>query len=90
VAGHLATADDDAYDELTAGGLAPRRWVKLGPTSAWEEEPGTLTYDASRWEARDVDGTITLTSVVDRLTPCERLPTGVHGRVDTPGTITLA
>ena len=89
-AGRVATADAAAYDELGGRGLSPRRWVKLGPTSAWEEEPGTVTYDATRWEATDADGSIALTNVAERLTPCERLPTGVRGQVPAPGTITLA
>lgn len=63
--------------------------MKLGPTSAWEEDPGTVTYDATRWEATDADGAIALANLADRLTPCERLPTGVRGRVSAPGTITL-
>ncbi|HUF85099.1 MAG TPA: hypothetical protein VMQ81_10965 [Acidimicrobiia bacterium] len=90
VAGHVATADDDAYDELTASNLAPRRWVKLGPTSAWEEEPGTVAYDATRWEAVAVDGMVTVTNLTERLTPCRRLATGVPGRVPLAGTVALA
>src|SRR5205807_4048810 len=31
--GALATADEDAHAALEAAGLAPRRWLKLGPTS---------------------------------------------------------
>ncbi|MGI8796889.1 MAG: hypothetical protein ACR2IR_09975 [Acidimicrobiia bacterium] len=89
VAGHVATADDVACDELTRLGLAPRRWVKLGPTSAWEEEPGTLGYDQTRWDASDVDGEIVLTNTADRLTPCDRLATGVRGQVPRPGRIAL-
>lgn len=89
VAGHVATADDAAYDELTRLGLAPRRWVKLGPTSAWEEGPGALDYDATRWDATAVEGEIVLTNRAERLTPCERLHTGVRGEVSAPGTLTL-
>lgn len=89
VAGHVATADDIGYDELTRLGLAPRRWVKLGPTSAWEEEPGTLDYDQTRWDATVVDGEIALTNTTDRLTACNRLATGTRGRVTRPGRIAL-
>ena len=89
VTGHVATADDDAFDELTRLGLAPRRWVKLGPTSAWEEEPGTLGYDRTRWDATEVDGEIVLTNTTDRLTPCDRLATEVRGGVPRPGSIAL-
>jgi hypothetical protein len=91
VAGRVATADDAAYDALAAAGLAPRRWVKLGPTSAWETAPGsgTLAYDAERWGADDGGGEVVLTNQVPRLTPCARLRTGVRGRVRAPGTIDL-
>ena len=72
--GHVATADDAAHEALTARGLEPRRWVKLGPTSAWEQEPGAVAYDADRWEADDEDGEIVLTNLAERLTPWDRLP----------------
>jgi len=90
VAGHVATADDAAYDDLAAHGLSPRRWVKLGPTSAWEEEPGRLSYDADRWDATEDRGEVVLTNLAGRLTACEQLRTGVRGQVPAPGTITLA
>jgi hypothetical protein len=89
LAGHVATGDEDAYDELTRLGLTPRRWVKLGPTSAWEEEPDTLGYDETRWDATEINGEIVLTNTADRLTPCDRLATGVRGRVPGPGRIAL-
>jgi hypothetical protein len=74
-----------------AAGVAPRRWVKLGPTSAWEEQPGRLVYDATRWDASDgPDGEVLLTNRVERLTSCERLPTGVRGEVREPGSIRLS
>ena len=34
----VATADDAAWRLLVDGGLAPRRWAKVGPTSALECE----------------------------------------------------
>jgi hypothetical protein len=85
----IATADEVAQAALAAAGLEARRWVKLGPTSAWEEAPGSLTYDAGRWEARHDGGEIVVTNLAPRLTPAERLRTGVHGRVAAPGTIVL-
>jgi hypothetical protein len=88
--GRVATADDTAHEALTARGLEPRRWVKLGPTSAWEQEPGAVAYDADRWEAGDEDGEIRLTNLTERLTRCEQLPTGVAGRVTGRGRITLS
>jgi hypothetical protein len=92
VAGHVATADEEAHDALTGAGLAPRRWVKLGPTSAWEDEPGAgvLSYDAGRWQADEGSGELVLTNLAERLTPCDRLRTGVRGRVRAPGEIELA
>jgi len=87
--GAIATADEIARDALVAAGLAPRRWVKLGPTSAWEETPGTVSYDAPRWQADDDAGEIVLTNVASRLTPCEQFRTSVRGRVVAPGTIAL-
>ncbi|MGH9030813.1 MAG: hypothetical protein ACRDY4_10060 [Acidimicrobiia bacterium] len=91
VAGRIATADDTARAALDAAGLSPRRWVKLGPTSAWEDEPGggTLAYDAERWHADEDSGEIVLTNRAPRLTPCTHLRTGVRGRVHTPGVIEL-
>lgn len=89
VAGRVATADAPAYDELTRLELTPRRWVKLGPTSAWEEAPDTLGYDATRWEATEREGEVALTNIADRLTPCDHLATGVRGRVTGPGRIAL-
>jgi hypothetical protein len=86
----IATVDDTARAALTAVGLEPRRWVKLGPTSAWEEAPGTLTYDAGRWEAQHDGGEIVVTNLAPRLTAAKRLRTGLHGRVAAPGTIVLA
>ncbi len=86
----IATVGEDAWAALVAAGLAPRRWVKLGPTSAWEETPGTLTYDATRWDADDDEGEVRLTGRATRLTPCDRLGTGVRGRVVAPGVIALA
>jgi hypothetical protein len=89
VAGRVATADDTAHAALDAAGLSPRRWVKLGPTSAWEGAPGsgTLAYDAERWHATDDEGEIVLSNRSPRLTPCTDLHTGVRGTVRSPGAI---
>jgi hypothetical protein len=91
VTGHVATADEDAHAALSDAGVRPRRWVKLGPTSAWETEPasGVVAFDADRWKADDDAGEIRLTNVADRLTPCDHLRTGVRGRVSAPGVIEL-
>ena len=51
----VVTADADAFARLTDAGLAPRHWVKLGPTSALQSlDDDALRYDPSRWQV-DVD-----------------------------------
>ncbi|MGH8984989.1 MAG: hypothetical protein ACRDY6_14095, partial [Acidimicrobiia bacterium] len=92
VAGRVATADEPAHAALDAAGLSPRRWVKLGPTSAWETEPGggVLAYDAERWHVDDDAGEIVITNGAPRLTSCTELRTGVRGRVRAPGAIEVA
>jgi hypothetical protein len=86
----VVTADADAHRRLRAVGLAPRRWVKLGPTSAIEprDEDGPV-YDAMRWEVDAVDGELVVSNRVPRLTKARRLRTGVRGRVVTGGRIEL-
>ncbi len=74
----VATSDEPAYAALTAAGLTPRRWLKLGPTSAWEPAPGRLTYDATRWHLDAEDGELLVTNLVPRLAPCRRLRTGLR------------
>jgi hypothetical protein len=87
----VATADAAAHATLAAAGPRPRRWVKLGPTSAWEgDTPGVVAYDPARWEADAADGEIVLTNRAPRLTACAGLATGVRGRVVEPGLIELA
>jgi hypothetical protein len=90
-AGVVVASDRLAADELSAGGLAPHRWVRLGPTSALSgPEPETLRYDADRWRLEeDADGQLLITNLAPRLTVCARLPTGVHGRISEPGAFTL-
>jgi hypothetical protein len=89
--GAVAAADEDAAARLGRAGLRVARWVRLGPTSA-VSTPGdeAVEYDATRWrvEAAD-DGTLLLTNRVPRLTACDRLPTGVRGRVVAPGRLVL-
>jgi hypothetical protein len=87
----VVTADDQAHERLTATGVTPRRWVKLGPTSALEADDG-LRYDAARWHVEpDPDtGALLVTNLVPRLTPCDRLPTGIRGSVPEPGLLSLS
>jgi hypothetical protein len=83
----VVTADAGAYARLRDSGLAPRRWVRLGPTSAIEGIDGDgARYDATRWDVRTGDdGELTISNRVPRLTPARALRTGVRGRVVTEG-----
>jgi hypothetical protein len=90
--GAVVAADRGAAQQLVAAGRAPHRWVRLGPTSALSgPEPDVLRYDATRWRLdEDGEGQLLITNVAPRLTGCERLATGVRGRVREPGAVTLA
>lgn len=86
----VVAADDDAYARLRAAGLEVGRWLRLGPLSA-VARPGerALSYDATRWQVDEVDGELLVTSLAERLTPCDRFATGVVGTVAAPGSIAL-
>ena len=85
----VVTADDDAHARLDAAGLAPRRWVKLGPTSAIEERPQDgPVYDATRWRVEEDAGEVLISNRVPRLTPARALRTAIRG-VRASGRITL-
>ena len=85
----VVTADDDAHARLDAAGLAPRRWVKLGPTSAIEERPQDgPVYDATRWRVEEDAGELLISNRVPRLTPARALRTAIRG-VQASGRITL-
>jgi hypothetical protein len=78
----IATADEGAWHALVDAGLSPRRWIKVGPTSALEcAERSGLHIDGERWSAEIGDGEVLLTNRVPRLTPCDHLATGVRGTV---------
>jgi hypothetical protein len=79
----VATTDDDAHDALEAAGLAPRRWLKLGPVSAFEccERDGAHVDGPRVRVNTSEDGGLLLTTTVDRLTRCVDLPTGLRGEV---------
>lgn len=83
----VVTADADAHARLAASGLAPRRWVRLGSTSAIESLDGDgPIYDATRWDVHTGgDGELVISDRVPRLTPARDLRTGVRGRVATEG-----
>jgi hypothetical protein len=83
-------ADAAAYRRLLDAGLPAGRMLRLGPTVAIAA-PGEelLTYDDARWQV-DVDGgELLLTNLVDRLTPCDALRTGVRGTVTEAGRLLL-
>jgi len=82
----VVAVDDDAVARLAATGLDVRRWLTIGPTSALQPlDDDALVYDATRWEIESEGGELAITSLVDRLTPCDRLRTGRRGRVLEPG-----
>jgi hypothetical protein len=87
----VVTADDEAHARLLAAGLAPRRWLKLGPTSAIEErrQDGPL-YDATRWRVEEDAGELVISNRVPRLTEATRLRTGVRGRVAEEGRVSVS
>jgi hypothetical protein len=87
----VVTAGDDAHARLRVAGLAPRRWVKLGPTSAIEEvaDEGPV-YDASRWRVEEDDGELVISNLAPRLTEANRLRTGVRGRVVEEGRVSVS
>jgi hypothetical protein len=87
----VVAADDDAHARLGAGGLAPRRSVQLGPTTAIEglDADGPV-YDATRWSVEKVDGELVISNLVHRLTEARQLRTGVRGRVVGAGRVSVS
>lgn len=88
--GAVVTADEEAHERLRAAGLAPGRYLRLGPTSA-VAPPGadTLVYDSERWQVAEDGGELLLTNRVDRLMQCDRFRTGIRATVPEPGRILL-
>jgi hypothetical protein len=86
----VVTADADAHARLRAAGLAPRRWLRLGPTSAIESRgDDSAVYDSDRWRVEEDGGELVISNLAPRLTACTRLRTGVQGRVAGPGGIAV-
>ena len=78
----VATADDAAWQDLVEAGLAPRRWAKVGPTSALEcAARAGLHLDAARWDVDVADGEVVITNRAPRLTPCSQLRSGFVGSI---------
>jgi hypothetical protein len=87
----VVAADADAHARLRAQGLAPCRWVKLGPTSAIEERAGDgPVYDATRWRVEADDGELVVSNLVPRLTDAIRLRTGIRGQVVEEGRLSVS
>jgi hypothetical protein len=80
----VATVDDEAHAALAAAGLAPRQWVKLGPTSAFEcEARAGAHFDGSRWRVdADGDGRLAISVLVPTSTACDGFVLGLNGVVD--------
>jgi len=87
----VVAADDDAHGRLRAAGLAARRSVQLGPTTAVEglDQNGPV-YDATRWSVEEVDGDLVISNLVPRLTEARQLRTGVRGRVVGEGRVSVS
>jgi hypothetical protein len=87
----VVAVDDDAHARLRAAGLAPRRSVQLGPTTAIEalDQSGPV-YDATRWSVEAVDGELVISNLVPRLTEARQLRTGVRGRVVGEGRVSVS
>jgi hypothetical protein len=87
----VVCVDPDATTRLRAAGLRPRGWVTLGPTSAVQGlEHDAFVYDETRWTVEQgAHDELLLTNLADRLTPCDRFPTGVRGTVTAPGRLEI-
>jgi hypothetical protein len=86
----VVCASAEAGRRLQAAGLESCGWAKLGPTSAFQG-PGddAFVYDETRWRVEQDDGELVITNIAERLTPSERLRTGVRGTVTAPGRVTI-
>ena len=87
----VVAADGDAHARLRAAGLAPRRAVQLGPTTAIESlDADDPVYDSARWSVEEIDGELVISNLVPRLTEAKRLRTGVRGRVVGDGRVSVS
>ncbi len=87
----VVSADAAAHARMRADGLAPRRSVQLGPTTAIEGlDQSGLVYDATRWSVEEVDGELVISNLVPRMTEARQLRTGVRGRVVREGRVSVS
>jgi hypothetical protein len=86
----VVAADAEAQRRLRESGVPTGRWLRLGPTNAISA-PGDeeLAFDPRSWRVEEDGGELLLTSLAERLTPCDRFRTGVHGHVVGPGRLRL-
>lgn len=85
-AGRTVWARPCAYDRVAKVRAARvLRWVELGPTVGVECSHGAGVHvDDQEWAVEaSPDGEILISSRLPRLVEVERLPTGVHGRIET-------
>jgi hypothetical protein len=84
----VVVVDANARERLHDAGVATRGWLKLGPTNVFQGATDDgYTYDPERWRVETDGGELLVTNLVPRLTPAERLPTGIRGRVTEPGRV---
>src|SRR5690606_10207691 len=77
--------DKNAYVRLMkVPGITLRYWTEVGPAAAMECALGKgLHVDAFEWAVeRAADGEILVTSRLGRITPFERMSTGIYGTID--------
>ncbi|WEK42385.1 MAG: hypothetical protein P0Y64_13430 [Candidatus Sphingomonas colombiensis] len=80
-AGRVVWARPDAVESLSRiDGIDLRRIVILGPTIAFECANGGLHYPSRDWTLEG-DPTLTISSRMPRITPLDRVDTGVAGKV---------
>jgi hypothetical protein len=78
----VVTTDETAHRALVDAGLRPLRWLSVGATSAVEcADRCGLHLDGERWEVDVEAGQVLITNRSERLTPSERLPTGIRGAI---------
>jgi hypothetical protein len=89
----VIAARADAYEGLVAAGLAPHRWLQIGPVLAiGDRADGRAWFDPSRWTIESIDGELVVSSPVERLRSFDRVQSAMFGTVeisDDGGRVTL-